>query len=206
MAHIERSQRMFGAMLHHVYLTDDEYAIAEEGGGRRYQNAVERGLRDYLREPSKKNHIVGAVGEVAVRLLLRKPVVVNSLEFNVADIAPDIQVRCSRSYLPKVKDTDDPEWIIVGCRWWEQKRNGKPCVTVWGGIRASTARAEIRQTDPGGRGRPAHFLHWTDFRDIQPLIDREAKNEDREIQNPDRQADGDVSTEALDSIARGSLF
>ena len=206
MAKIVCGEQLFGATLRHVYLTPDEFAVARDGGERRYTDSIKHGLTDYLQKPSKTNHIVGAVGEVAVRQLLGEPLIIKSIEYNIADIAPDIQVRCTRAFFPKSKDTDNSDWIIVGCRWWATKRGGRQCVTIWGALRVSTIRRDITESDPGHRGKPARFVHWADFRDIQPLIDRGRQNANRKIQNADRQADGDVSAENLDGLSGGCLL
>jgi hypothetical protein len=171
---VEEGESMFGCTLRHVYLSEEDYATAVEGGQRRYDDAEAKNMQDYLGAKSPRHHIVGAVGEVAVRILLGEPVVVNSLEGNVPDIPPDIQVRCTRDFLTKAKKSDKKNWLIVGCRWWLQRREQRQCVTIYGALRVRNAQ-KIPLSDPGRRGRKAHFIHWSDFKDISPLIIRHKK-------------------------------
>jgi hypothetical protein len=167
---IEPGQKLFDLRLYNVLLDGDEMAIAKDGGERRLRDAKNRGMKDYLGTDSVESHIIGAVGEIAVRALMGKDLVIRSKEGNVADIPPNLQVRCTRKYgQVKVRDRDKGGWLLVGCQWMEKKYRGSDCVVVWGQLPVSVAK-RLPKKDPGNYNRPAHWVHWTSFRDITPLI------------------------------------
>lgn len=176
-----RPASVFRLDLYDVFLDQPTMGYALEHAKQKMRDAKTRRMKDSFGQPSLQSHEIGAVCELAVRLLLNEPLTLTSGEGNVADIPPDIQVRGTRTQGEmKVRRKqgrygDDPNWIVVGCIWWMRGYRGKPCVTVRGAMRAGYAQQRYPEEDKGDRGRPAHFVHWSSLSNLTPLLDKRRK-------------------------------
>jgi hypothetical protein len=169
-------QSIFGLDVYNVFLSPTSFGLAMKLGGDRFERAKRRGMRDYLGTDSQKSHNVGAVGEVACRLLLHEPLdEIPIMDYGGADIPPDIQVRCTQSLgSAKIRPKDEDDHIVVGCRWTAKVR-GQHCVVVWGAMRVGHARLHGQKSwsrDPGGIGRPAIFVPWSSLGNLTPLLEK----------------------------------
>lgn len=152
-------------------LTPAELARADAWGDGLYLKAKRGGYRDNLGAPSAENHRLGARGELAFCVFMGIEWTPDAWAFHdLPDVPPDFEIRTARALRLGLKIRKDEAALDSRSR---QRRfvlltpapkryrnaylpNGASFV-IHGFARGYEAYG-TPTSDPGGRGRPAHFL------------------------------------------------
>jgi hypothetical protein len=154
-----------------VELTPDEMAEAVECGQARFKKAGREKRKDYLGEPSPDAHVLGAQGERVFSKWLGLPWDCTMNGFGGAADVAGCQIRTVPFGRPprlKVKDNDPdrrPCVLIV---------SSAPRFWIRGWIMAKDARKPEWTDDPGGRGKPQHFVPAAFLRPMTEFLDVDA--------------------------------
>ena len=154
---------------HFVHLNDELFKLGYSHGDIIEKDSREKGLRHaYGSEPgierSYDDNRLGALSEIAVRVLLKLPVYRRPLlgNYNGPDILKNIGVRCRReSYydlIVRPNDHDDFTYILV------IGRTECPIFEVVGYMKG--AEAKLHKTQIYGNRPPAHFVERKYLRQI----------------------------------------
>lgn len=138
-----------------VALTDGDRSRARACAEKRVSDARAAGARDRFGPDSIEAHYWGALGELAVALLIDEAWNCSSRVWAARDVGR-YEVRSvgprSRFYV-KAKANDPPDRAIAVVRFRADTE-----AEVLGWTYASTVREKGHREDPGGRGAPAYFV------------------------------------------------
>lgn len=151
-----------------VTLNAQELREADECGADRLAAAKRKRRKDYLGVDSLDSHVLGALGERAFSKWIDEPWICHMDGFRGAADIRGCQIRAvpsTNSELKVRKDDPDrrPVVLVVAKR-------GRCWIRGW--VFAAEARRHSEWLgDPGGRGRPAHFVPVGHLRSMAGFLD-----------------------------------